>query len=273
MKTHFRHKINFTERFKHRHSLRVHMSLILLATVCAGFLATRIMFALHLDNVLIRYPLAVIIAYGIFFVSVKLWLTYIASTPAPQKVQNRSPDLLDLMPDLPISGGNVGELFHGSGGEFSGAGASGSFENVAAAFTDSGTGAFPGGIDAGSGIGDAVGDVAGEAVSSALGDEGGVAAVVVFALLAAIVAVVVGAGIYLVYEAPFILSEAAFEFVLAASLVRGTRRMDDSEWMGSVFKTTGIPFSVTLALALLAGFLMHRYFPGVTRISELVARL
>lgn len=271
MKNLFHHKINFTERFKRRHSLRFHMSLILLATVCAGFLATRIMLGLDLDNVMIRYPLAVIFAYVIFFTAVKLWLKYIAYTPAAQ-LHDNSPDLLDVLPDMPISGGNfnVGEVFHGGDGEFSGAGASGSFGDAVA---ESGTNVLSGGIDTGGGIGDAVGDVAGEAVSSALGDEGGVVAVVIFAVLAAIVAVVVGAGVYLVYEAPFILSEAAFEFVLAASLVRGTRRMDSAEWMGSVFKTTGAPFTVTLALALLAGYLMHRYFPGVTRISELIAQL
>lgn len=271
MKNLFRHKINFTERFKRRHSLRFHMSLILLATVCAGFLATRIMLALDLDNVMIRYPLAVIFAYGVFFTAVKLWLKYIATTPATHKVHDNSPDLLDVLPDMPISGGNfnVGEVFHGGGGEFSGAGASGSFDVLA----ESGTSVLPGGIETDGGIGDAVGEVAGDVVSGALGDEGGVVAVVIFAVLAAIVAVVVGAGIYLVYEAPFILSEAAFEFVLAASLVRGTRRMDDSDWMGSVFKTTAMPFGITLALALLAGYLMHHYFPGVTRISELIARL
>ena len=98
-------------------------------------------------------------------------------------------------------------------------------------------------------------------------------AVVVFAVLAAIMAVVVGAGVYLVCEAPFILSEAAFEFILAASLVRGTRRIDGTDWIGSVFKTTAIPFIVTLALATLAGYLMHHYFPDVTHISELFSRL
>ncbi|WP_243688078.1 hypothetical protein [Geotalea toluenoxydans] len=49
--------------------------------------------------------------------------------------------------------------------------------------------------------------------------------------------------------------------------------MNSGDWWGSVFKTTGIPFFVTLALAFLAGYLMHRYFPGVTRIAELIAHL
>jgi hypothetical protein len=54
--------------------------------------------------------------------------------------------------------------------------------------------------------------VAGE-TASVLGKEGGIVAMVVLAVLAAIMAVVIGTGVYLVYEAPVILSEAAFEFI------------------------------------------------------------
>lgn len=273
----FQHKINFTERFKKRYSLRFHMSLILMATVCSGVLATKMLLALHLENVMLRYPLAVIFAYLIFFISVKLWLKYIAPVPMTQKAHNNSPDLGDVLPDMPISCPSdgyirVGEVFHGGGGEFDGGGATESFGEVSNAFTDSSSDILSGTIDTGGGIGDAVGDVVG-GVAEGLGDEGGVVAVVVFAALAAIMAVVVGAGVYLVYEAPFILSEAAFEFILAASLVRGTKRIDSADWMGSVFKTTSIPFIVTLALATLAGYLTHHYFPEVTRLSELLSRL
>lgn len=50
--------------------------------------------------------------------------------------------------------------------------------------------------------------------------------------------------------------------VLAASLMRGTKRIDSSDWLGSVLKTTWIPFVITLALAFLAGYLIQVYFPG-----------
>jgi len=269
----FQHKINFTERFKNRHPLRFHMSLILVATVCSGFLATRIMLALHLENVLLRYPLAVVFAYLVFFVSVKLWLKYISPVPAQQKIHDNSPDLGDVLPDMPISFPSDGTMpFHGGGGGFDGGGASDTFGEAGTAFSGSSSDIISGGIDTGSGIGDAVGDVVG-GVAEGLGDEGGIVVIVVFAALAAIMAVVIGAGAYLVYEAPFILSEAAFEFILAAGLVRGTKRIDSADWMGSVFKTTSVPFIVTLALATLAGYLMHQYFPEVTRISELLSRL
>jgi hypothetical protein len=272
----FQHKINFTERFKRRKPLRLHMTLILVATVCSGFLATRIMLALHLENVLVRYPLAVIFAYLVFFLSMKLWLKYVAVSPKRHIIPDNAADLIDVLPDVPgaWSGGDFPgvEAMHGGGGGFSGGGASGSFDEAFTTVADNGTDAVSSGVDTGGGIGDAIADVAGDALSG-LGDEGGVAAVFVFAVLAAIGAVLVGAGLYLVYEAPFILSEAVFEFVLAASLVRGSRRIDSGDWVGSVFRTTVIPFTVTLVLALLAGYLMHHYFPGVTRISELFSRI
>ncbi|QOX77669.1 hypothetical protein FY034_01510 [Trichlorobacter lovleyi] len=273
----FQHKINFTERFKKRHSLRFHMSLILMATVCSGVLATKILLALHLENVMLRYPLAVIFAYLIFFISVKLWLKYIATSPVTQKANNNSPDSCDILPDMPISCPydgytSAGEVFRGGGGGFDGGGATESFDAASNEFADSSSDILSGTIDTSGGIDDAVGDVVG-GVAEGLGDEGGVVAVVVFAALAAIMAAVVGAGVYLVYEAPFILSEAAFEFILAASLVRGTKRIDSADWMGSVFKTTSIPFMVTLALATLTGYLIHHYFPEVTRLSELLSRL
>lgn len=273
----FQHKIKFTERFKNRHSLRFHMSLILLATVCSGFLATRAMLALHLENVLLRYPLAVIFAYLIFFISVKLWLKYIDPTPSTHKFHDNSLDMVDVLPDLPISFPSGGAVpFQGGGGGFDGGGATDSFGEAGTFLADSSVDLFSGGVDTGGGIGDAVGGAVGDVVggvAEGLGDEGGLVAVVVFAALAAIMAVLVGAGVYLVYEAPFILSEAAFEFILAAGLVRGARRIDRADWVGSVFKTTGIPFAVTLALATLAGYLMQHYFPGVTRISELLSRM
>jgi hypothetical protein len=275
MRDPFWQKIKFAERFKRRHALRLHMSLILLTTVGAGLLATRIMLALHLNNVMIRYPLSVVFAYLVFFVSVKLWLKFVAASYLVRKTHDTSPNLFDVVPDLSTSGPSgghirVGEVFRGGGGNFGGGGVSGSFVEAGAAVTDSAPEVVAGSIDTAAGLGDAAADVAGEAVSG-LGDDGGFVALVVFAVLAAIMAIFVGAGIYLVYEAPFILSEAAFEFILAAGLVRETRKIEATDWVGSVFRATWIPFAVTLASALLAGFLIHHFFPQVTRLSELLS--
>lgn len=73
-----------------------------------------------------------------------------------------------------------------------------------------------------------------------------------------------------VWEAPAILAEAAFEFVLAASLVRSSRAMNEPDWMGSVFRATWKPFAVVLLLAILAGWAMHHYLPEASRMMDVI---
>jgi hypothetical protein len=262
----------FIERFKSRQHLRLHMSLILLATVGSGLLATRIMLALHLKNVVVRYPLAVIFAYLTFFVSVKLWLQYMASCAAARGSRGSSTTSLDLFSNTSGSGssgsGKIAGVFRGGGGGFGGGGASGSFEANAVVAESSGA-ALSTGADTGGGVAQAAGGSAGEVVSDIDLDKGWL----VVLALGAIFAVIFGAGIFLIYEAPIILSEAAFNFILAAGLVRGAHRIHSGDWVGSVFQATWIPLTLTLLLSLLAGYLIHHYFPGVTRLSELLKHI
>jgi hypothetical protein len=105
----------------------------------------------------------------------------------------------------------------------------------------------------------------GDAVS-AIDDEKG--CLIALALLA-VAAVIFGAGLFLIYQAPLILSEAAFQAILAGSLARRAKRLEQGDWMGSVFKATWIPFALTLVMAIAGGLIIHCCFPGVTRISEL----
>ena len=79
--------------------------------------------------------------------------------------------------------------------------------------------------------------------------------------------------IYMIYDALFILSEAAFEVVLAASLVRSSRVMNDPDWIGSAFRTTRMPFGISLLVSLIGALVIHSAYPHVTRISVLVRHL
>jgi hypothetical protein len=290
------HKINFTERFKNRLPLRLHMTFILLATGLSGLLTTRCLLAAGVENIVIRYPFAVLFSYLMFFALIKLWLKYLAVTHTPQ-VREKKSSLGDALSnfDIPTGGGSGGSFsgsggnFAGGGGQFSGGGASGGFDDMGAIITEGPGNVFADAVGkaggsildgsgkvvanhGGSALGDAVGDVAGEALSG-LGEEGGVVAIVVLAVIGTIVAVVLGAGIYMIYEAPFILSEAAFEVVLAASLLKSSRAMNDPDWIGSVFRTTWIPFGVSLLVAGIGALVIHSAYPEVTRISELTRQL
>ena len=86
-------KPRFFKTFKNRFFLRFHMSLILLATGLSGLLGTKLLMWGGVENVLIRYPLNVVIAYLCFFLFVKLWLWYI--TPNRDSVDPT--DALDVI--------------------------------------------------------------------------------------------------------------------------------------------------------------------------------
>lgn len=111
-----------------------------------------------------------------------------------------------------------------------------------------------------SGVGDAIGNAASGGFDL---DDAGVILVAIGVLLAAI---------YLVYIAPHILSEAAFNFLLGTSLIRSYRKINHPDWLGSVFKDTYNPFFAVLLVSFAASWVIHAYAPDLTRISDLFVR-
>ncbi len=259
---------NWTKRAFHRHlqgrySLRLHMFIILFATILSGVLFSKILLVFHVADFRIRYPLSVLLSYLVFFVCIKLWLCLISpSKPGKAKA-------LDWL-DIPSSsghgsGGETVSSFRGGGGKFSGAGTSGSFESHGAAVVETGhlpTSPATHASSASDGIGDVVGEAAG-----ALGDDNVIVAVIVLAVL---FATILFSAVYVLYGAPAILSEAAFEGFLAASLIKGTRAMSNQTWAGSIFKTTWKPFAVTVGVALFSGVVLHDYFPKAVRLADIL---
>jgi hypothetical protein len=263
-------KTYYVQVQKERFFLRFHMSLILIGTALFGLLASIVLMAFDVDNIVIRFPVAVIFAYLAFFGFVKLWLLYISSgVQKSYSVGDAVADTLSSVPDF--SGGNLsshGTFSGGGGGLSGGGGASGSFEAVGAhadicahdVLADAA-------VHTSHGVGDAVGDVAGEA-ASALGDEGAF----ILVILGVLLAVVFGLGLYVVYDAPFILSEVAFDFILAASLMKSSRKLDDPDWKGSILRTTWKPFMVALLIAFIGAVIIHANYPEVHKLSEIFRR-
>ncbi len=119
----------------------------------------------------------------------------------------------------------------------------------------------------GHGIRDAVGEAAGE-VASGVAEEGAC----VLAALGILLAIVFGAGFYLIYDAPFVLTEAAFDFVLAAGLLKSARKIDGPDWAGSVLRTTWKPFAIALLITLVAAVIMHVNYPDAVKLSEILRK-
>jgi hypothetical protein len=248
----------FISSLKKRSSLRLHMTVILLATSMAGVLASKGMFVIGLHNVAIRYPVTVLCAYLVFFAAIKVWLWLMTDLPVSSS-NDTGGRVLDSI-NLPLpSGGSDQSVFSGGGGLSDGGGASGDFGDTLG--------------DMASGAGDAlggVGDVVGDVVGGSADDEGGIVLVIVLGLLAVLLFSVLGAGVFLIYQAPAILAEAAFDAVLAASLVRSSRKMNQPDWMGSIFKATWKPFAVVMLLAIVAGWAMHHYLPTASRVIDVI---
>ena len=255
----------FQKTFQRSFSLRLHMSLILLATASSGVLGSKLFHVLHVENLVIRFPLAVLLSYGVFFLCIRLWLLYVS----PGKgITSGKGDWL-YIPSYSghsTGGGSIPPL-RGGGGEFSGAGASASFENPSVVTDEVIASSVPikppstGGSSGGAGS-----TVSGAA--DALGDTDSVATIVAIVVLATLVATILGSAIYVVAQAPLILSDAAFNALFAASLVKRAHVIADEDWVGSVLRHTWKPFGVTFAIAFLAAVVLHSYFPQATSLSE-----
>ena len=70
-------------RNKLRHSLaarfllRFHVALILAVTILAGWLADRLLLeVMHVETILLRYPLSIFAAYFVFYAGIAAWLRY-----------------------------------------------------------------------------------------------------------------------------------------------------------------------------------------------------
>lgn len=227
-----RYRRGLNERFL----IRFHMSLILAAVLGSGVIASKVMRgALHVRSMPIRYALAVALSYGVFFALVRLWLWYVDASggAAPGRRDRGDGDAADGV-DAGID--LVPDVSSGWGSSSGGGG---------------------GGSSSKGGLFDGL-DVDGEAV--------------VLIVLGLLLLVLCGAGLYLIWEAPVILSEAAFQMVLATSLSRRARRIDEPDWSGSVLRATIWPFLGVLGLAALLGAVAQGTCPGAVRLSDVVPR-
>lgn len=264
-------------RFIERFFLRFHMVAILGGSFFAGVIANWALFHAGVRALVWRYPIAVVAAYGAFFALIRLWLGWIArrdraSSASSYSSSSSGPDLSDLLQALPdgvsSGGGGGGEVARAAGEAFSGGGG-GQSGGAGATWEDGGASevlrvslaqpAPPPPSGGSGGVGSLDLDV---------GDEGAVL-VIVFGLLAA---VIFGAGIYLVVDAPDILSEAALQLALASGLWRGSRQLLAPGWAGSVARKTWIPFAVVALMAVLAGAVAGELCPQGARLVDIYAQ-
>ncbi|HNN97634.1 MAG TPA: hypothetical protein PKI03_35445 [Pseudomonadota bacterium] len=222
----------FLRAFQERFFLRFHMTLIMLAVMLSGVLASKILWRFGVSSMAVRYPMAVVCSYGVFFALISIWLLYIQASHEGD--HDTAVDIGDAV------GEGARAVVQLSGSPAEGLGS--------AKLSDGG---------GGGGSSWSLGDGDGEGL-------------IVLALLVVLLIVVFCSGLYVVWEAPNILAEAAFQAVLATSLRRRARLVDQPGWTGSLLQATWWPFAIVLVAAGLFGVAATHYCPTMTRLPEVL---
>jgi len=238
--------VRLQRQLEHGAYPRMQMGLIVALTGAAGWLGSAMLLHLGVDQMALRYPLALGGAYLVFLGLLWLWLRTQA-----QDYQDL-PDLVDV--DLPYSSDGgldtvpLPRMHGGGGGDFAGGGASGSFDTAQALPADE-----PGVL---SSVGDAVGSV-GDADEFAI------------PLLAILLAIGLAlASLYVVYMAPALFAELLFDGALSYTLYRRLRRADSNHWLGTAFRRTVLPFALTAVFLTLVGAGLAAYAPGTHTLGQ-----
>lgn len=252
---------SFKRSFPERFSVRLHMTLLLFGVFFSGFLFSKVLFELGLRSMLARYVIAVCASYAVFFLLIKIWLWFVTRPP---KSESSLTDIDignagDIAADA-LQGGFRGAhkaaegALSGHGSDFGGGGATDMWgpsitpKTIAPSTASGGSGSR-----AGSGVG-----------GFDLGDEG-----VVLIVLAALALTILSAGAYLIWAAPGILSEAAFQALLAAGLIKASNKITQRGWMGSVLRSTCVPFLIVLLMTGIFGWVAHKHYPHATRLADI----
>lgn len=235
-----------------RHGLpRLQMSLILALTGAAGFLSSFVLLQVGVGAMAVRYPIAVLAAYGVFLLLLQIWLKF-----QRDGWEGDGLDLLDV--PLPSGGSSGGGGFSGGGGRFGGGGASSSYESPVSAVR------MPLKSGGGGGVGSSKGSGSGFSFSLDLDDSG---FLVVLAILAIAVAAF-GAAIYLIWSAPILLAEVLVDGLIMTGLYRRLKRTEDPDhWMVGAVRRTWIPALVVVILFSFAGWLLQRAVPDARSIG------
>ncbi len=238
---------------------RLQMSLIVACTGATGFVVSFLLLHVGLRRLWLRYAVAVLLAYGIFLLLVRLWL---ALQRRRLSVSSAGDGLNVDFGDIQIGGGGGSGStgFSGGGGSFGGGGASAVFEDAGNAPAQALASAASSPSSSGSSFG------SGFSFDLDLDGDEPVVVVVVIAVVGACVA----ASVYVIVAAPALFAEVLVDGTLTAGLYRHVRGLDEESWLEAAVKKTWIPFAVVVAFFVTAAVVFHHIAPEALSIGDVV---
>ena len=202
---------------------RLQMSLILLLTGLAGFLASFSLLHLNVSRMWIRYPIAILIAYGVFLLLLRLWLWIYGR----DMEVDLDPDLAEVVLELPSGGYAPSEVSHSNVGADIGHTHAG------------GSSSWWSGIDFDLDL-----------------EDGWFLIIAVIVLIGALIA-----SLYIIYIAPLLLAEILIDGVLLVGLYKKVKHIDQQHWLRAAVRRTIIPVLLIAIFFSIAGFAMQRVVP------------
>jgi len=230
--------LRFKQQLVRSYLIRLHMTIIVLVTTAAGLLASKILLESGLTNMLVRYPLSVVGAYFAFLGLARLWSSYVLWRESAWHRSGHfgSPDWLDILDCASSPGHSTMETF--AGGNSGGAGACGSWAP----------------------------DHFESQVSGMDFDWGEAAGVVI--VLIGLVLIALGAGIYVIYWAPDILPEVAFNVLLSLCMTGTPRRAESTRWIYGLVRTNWVAAAVLLVTGIGFAAALHHECPQAERLVD-----
>lgn len=235
------------ERLERDHWPRLQMSLIVLLTGAAGFLASFGLLQAGMHAMALRYPLAACAAYAAFLLLLWSW-----AYSHGRKSESDWSDLNEF-PDGSFHSGSSNSGWHSGGGRSGGGGASSSYEapSSSSSWSSSRSGSARGDSDF--------------SLLDGADDFGWVIVAILAAVAAALVA------LWALWLSPALMAEVLLDVALAGGLYRRLRRIESRHWLSTALRRTAVPFLLLALLAGAAGFAGARYAPGADSIGDVVA--
>ncbi|MGG6342358.1 hypothetical protein ACQ5SA_03815 [Stenotrophomonas indicatrix] len=226
-------------QLQHRGWPRLQMALIVVLTGAAGFLASHVLRLAGMDEMLLRYPLAVLMAYGVFLLLMWVWIRW------------RWDAVADGLSSGPGGGGSQGSPWSGSGGRSGGGGASASWGESAASSSTS-------------------------ADSTSLLDvadgEAGLPLLAILGIIA-LVATVLLASVWVVWSAPVLMAELLVDAAIAGGLYKRMQGMQEQGWWRLCLSHTIWPLLGLLVFFAALGWLAQELAPGAVSLVQVFKAL
>ena len=217
---------------------RLQVSLILLLTALSGFLTSFLLLSQGVLKMWLRYPVAIVVAYGVFLGLLALWVWLQRNSGEAE------PDFdFDVVEDL-----SSGHEHSFDGGDDYGATETGGSWDASLSSTP---------------------DTVSDGTSSSFGffdldlEEG---ILVVLALAALVLGLI--ASFYVIYIAPALLAEILVDGVLVASLYKRVKRIEHRHWLRAAVRRTVLPALLAAAFFTVGGYLLQQVAPEAHSIGE-----